>query len=90
MGLVADVIYLSCDEDMPDHGGDQRWLIIEASDDGRFFGSGGSFKADGEWGGYGSLAESDLSLESALTAAQQWANKHVVPTICVQPKPEGS
>jgi hypothetical protein len=31
---MADVIYLSCDEDMPDHGDDQRWLIIEASDDG--------------------------------------------------------
>lgn len=87
---MADVIYLSCDEDMPDHGDDQRWLIIEASDDGRFFGSGGSFKADGEWVGYGSLAESDLSLESALAVAQQWADKHDFPTIWVQPKPQGS
>lgn len=87
---MADVIYLSCDEDMPDHGADQRWLIIEASDDGRFFGTGGSFKADDKWVGYGSLAESDLSLESALAAAQQWAEKYDVPAIWVQLKPYGS
>ena len=87
---MADVIYLSHDEEMPDYGDDQRWLTIEASDDGRFFGSGGSFKANGEWVGYGSLAEDDLSLESALAAAQQWAEKYDVPTIWVQLKPDAS
>ena len=84
---MADVIYLLRHEDMPDHGNDQRWLIIEASGDGRFFGTGASIKADGEWVGYGSLAESDLSLDSALAAAQQWAEKYDVPTIWVQPQP---
>ena len=84
---MADVIDLSHDEEMPDYGDDQRWLTIKASDDGRFFGSGGSFKANGEWVGYGSLTEDDLSLESALAAAQQWAEKYDVPTIWVQLKP---
>lgn len=84
---MAEVIYLSSNEGMPDRGDDQRWLIIEATGDGRFFGTGGSFKANGEWVGYGSLAESDLSLGSALVAAQQWAEQYDVQTIWVQPKP---
>ena len=87
---MAIVVHLSPDEEMPHQGDDQRWLTIEASDDGRFFGSGGSFKANGEWVGYGSLAENDGSLEVALAAAQQWAGKYDVPTIWVQPKPYGS
>ena len=72
---------------MPDQGDDMRWLIIEASDDGKFFGSGGSFKADGDLVGFGSLAEDDISLEAALAAAQQWAAKYAVPTIWVQLAP---
>jgi len=87
---MADVIYLSPVEEMPDQGGDRCWLTIEASDDGRFFGSGGSFKANGEWVGYGSLAENDGCLETALAAAQQWAAKYYVPIIWVQLSPYGS
>lgn len=88
--LMADVVYLAPDENMPDCGADQRWLAIEASDDGQFFGSGGSFKANGEWVGYGSLAENDASFETTLAAAQQWAATYDVPTIWVQLKPHGS
>ncbi|GGB69883.1 hypothetical protein [Blastomonas aquatica] len=84
---MADVIYLSPDEDMPDCGDEMRWLRIEASDDGRFFGSGGSSKANGDWVGYRSLAEDDISIEAALAAAQQWAAKYGVPIIWVQLAP---
>ena len=87
---MAEVVYLSPDEEIPDLGDDQRWLTIDASDDGRFFGSGGSFKDNGEWVGYGSLAENDGSLEEALRAAQGWAAKYDVPTIWVQLKPYSS
>ncbi len=48
---MAEVIYLPPHEQMPDLGDDQRWLTVEASRDGRFFGAGGSWKADGEWVG---------------------------------------
>lgn len=87
---MADVVYLSPDEELPDLDEDQRWLTIEASDDGRFFGTGGSLKGNGEWVGYGSLATHDGSLETALAAAQQWAEKYHVPTIWVQLSPYGS
>ena len=55
--------------------------------DGRFFGTGASWKASGEWVGYGSLIEDDISLERALAAAQVWALKYSVPTIWVQVTP---
>lgn len=84
---MSEIIYLSPDEQMPDVGDDQPWLIVEASSDGQFFGSGGSWKANGEWVGYGSLVEDDVSLEKALAAAQQWATKYGVPTIWVQVTP---
>jgi len=86
---MADVIYLSAAEDMPNYGDDMRWLLIDAADDGRFFGSGGSFKANGDWVGYGSLAEDDVSFKAALAAAQRWAAKYEVPTIWVQLTPWG-
>lgn len=72
---------------MPHVVDDQPWLTVEASNDGRFFGTGGSWKADGEWVGYGSLVEDDVALETALAAAQEWATKCRVPTIWVQVTP---
>lgn len=84
---MVEVIYLQPHEQMPDLGDDQRWLTVEAFNDCRFFGSGGSWKADGEWVGYGSLAQNDVSFEKALEAAQAWADKHQVPTIRVQLTP---
>lgn len=71
---------------MPDVGHEGRWLFIEA-DDGKFSGSGGSWKQSGEWVGYGSLSENDVSLATALAAAQEWAAKYDVPTIWVQSRP---
>ena len=84
---MAEVVYLPPDQQMPDIGDDQPWLTIEASPDGRFFGTGASSKADGAWVGYGSLAEDDVSLETALAAAQKWAAKYGVRTIWVQLTP---
>ncbi len=87
---VADVVYLAPDGKMPDDGDGTRWLNIFASDDDRFFGSGGSFKGNGEAVMYCSLANDDVSFQAALAAAQQWANKNEVPTIWVQLDPNGS
>jgi hypothetical protein len=84
---MAEVIYLAPDEQMPDLGEDDHWLAVDASDDARFFGSGFSLKASGEWVGYCSLAEDDVSLEKALAAAQDWAEEYEVPLIWVQLAP---
>lgn len=85
---MVEVIYLASHEQLPDFGDDQRWLTVEAADDGRFFGTGGSWKTNGEWVGYGSIAEDDPSLETALAAAKAWAEKYQVPTIWIQLVPQ--
>ena len=77
---MVDIVYLAPKEAMPEVGDESRWLIVEAYD-GKFYGTGGSWKATGEWVGYGSLAEDDISLEAALTAAEKWAVKYDVPTV---------
>lgn len=56
---MAVIIYLPPGEHMPDHGDDEPWLIVEASNDGRFFGTGSAWRPSGEWVGYGSLPEND-------------------------------
>jgi len=72
---------------MPDASGDEPWLIVEANDDGGFYGSGFSLKPSGENVYYRSLCEDDLSLESAIAAATKWAEKYNVPKIWVQRGP---
>jgi hypothetical protein len=84
---MAEVIYLANGEDDPNFAEDEPWIIIDSSDDGRFFGTGASWKTNGDWVGYGSLCENDLTLEKALEAAQAWAVKYNVPRIWVQLKP---
>jgi hypothetical protein len=66
---MIETVYLPPDEQMPEVADDQAWLIIEASDDGRFFGSGWGRKPSGEGVFYASLPENDISLEAALKAA---------------------
>lgn len=83
---MADIVYLARGGGMPNVDNGDRWLIIEA-DDGEFYGTGGSWKPTGEWVGYGSLAEDDVSLEAALAAAKKWAAKYDVPTVWVQLSP---
>ena len=84
---MVEVVYLARSEDMPDVGDDKPWLIVAATSEGLFCGSGASWKPSGEWVGYLSLAENDVSLEAALTAAQEWAGKYGVPTMWVQLTP---
>ena len=84
---MAAIIYFSSGEQMPDRADDEPWLIVEASDDGRFFGTGSAWKPSGEWVGYSSLAENDGTLSDALAAAQRWAKKYSVPTIWIQTTP---
>ncbi|HEY6816840.1 MAG TPA: hypothetical protein VI168_14985 [Croceibacterium sp.] len=83
---MTEVVYLAPGKVMPDVGDEGRWLIIEANDE-KFYGSGGSWKQTGEWVGYASLPEDDLSLEAALAAAVSWAAKYSVPTVWVQLEP---
>ena len=83
---MVDIVYLAPGEGMPNVDDGDRWLIIKAGD-GEFYGTGGSWKPTGEWVGYGSLAEDDVSLEAALAAAKKWAVKYDVPTVWVQLSP---
>jgi hypothetical protein len=84
---MAELIYLSPGAHMPELGDDEPWLIVEASDNGRFFGSGAAWKPSGEWVGYRSLSEDDGSLADALAAAERWAAQYGVNTIWVQTTP---
>jgi hypothetical protein len=45
---MVEYIYLQPDEQMPEMADEDAWLPIEASDNGRFFGSGYGLKASGE------------------------------------------
>lgn len=85
---MVELIYLRPSEKMPDVPEDEPWLIVEASADGRFFGTGYGFKPSGEGVFYASLPESDVNLESALAAAGEWAGKRGVRRIWVQTAPD--
>jgi hypothetical protein len=84
---MVDVVHLSPGEEMPEAGGDEPWLIVEASDDGRFFGTGWGRKPSGQGVFYASLPEDDVSLEAALAAATKWASERGVDRIWVQSAP---
>lgn len=81
---MAQIVQLRSGEGVPD---EQRWLLIEASSDGLFYGTGAGELPTGEPVFYVSLAENDVSLDAALAAAKQWAAERNVPTIYVQTEP---
>ncbi len=85
---MVEVIYLQPGQLMPDPPQDEPWLTVEASDDGRFFGTGHGFNPSGEDVFYASLPESDVTLEAALAAATEWAAERGVPRIWVQTAPD--
>jgi hypothetical protein len=85
---MVELIYLPPGERMPALPDDEPWLTVEASDDGRFFGTGYGFKLSGECVFYASLAESDVNLEAALAAAKEWAGERSVSRIWVQTNPD--
>jgi hypothetical protein len=84
---MVEVVYLVPNEEMPEVGDEERWITIDANPDGRFFGSGWSRKRSGESVFYRSLADNDASLDAAIAAATEWAEKYSVPTIWVQREP---
>ena len=84
---MVELVYLSPGEQMPEAPDGEPWLTVEASDDGRFFGSGWGRKSSGESVFYVSLAENDASLESAIAAATEWAVERGVSRIWVQAAP---
>lgn len=84
---MVELVYLASDDRMPEPTDDEPWLIVEASNDGRFFGSGWGRKASGEGVFYVSLSEDDVSLEAALNAATKWAGERGVTRIWVQTDP---
>ena len=78
---------LAAGAQMPVLPDEEPWLIVEASDDGRFFGTGLAYKPSGESVVYASLPESDVSLEAAVAAAREWAVKYGVQRLWVQSTP---
>jgi len=84
---MTEVIYLPPGEQIPEAAGDEPWLMVEASDDGRFFGSGWGRKPSGESVFYASLPENDVTLEAAIAAATVWAVERSVPRIWVHTTP---
>lgn len=85
---MVEIVELAAGERMPEMPDDEAWLTVEASDDGRFFGTGSGYKPTGESVFYVSLAENDVSLEAALSAAREWAEKYGVGRIWVQATPD--
>jgi len=81
---MVQIVYLKAGESTPDVRDYERWLTIEATSDGLFYGVGVSVNGAGEWVGYSSLPEDDVDLERALKAAKIWAERFDVPTIWVQ------
>ncbi|WP_426265784.1 hypothetical protein [Sphingomonas sp. LHG3443-2] len=85
---MIEHIYLQPGEQMPQMKDEDAWLIIEASEDGQFLGTGYGFKASGEGVFYASLPASDTTLEAALAAATEWVKDRGVSRIWVQTSPD--
>lgn len=81
---MVELIYLAPGEQMPLLSERETWIVVEASDDGQFFGTGYGKKAGGEDAFYISPAENDVSLEVAIAAATRWAEQRGVSRIWVQ------
>ena len=46
---MVEIVRLEVDAERPSLAEDQPWLYIDQSDEGLFYGTGGSRKASGEW-----------------------------------------
>jgi hypothetical protein len=84
---LVELIYLAPDESPPEQSDEDRWLYIDANDEGGFYGTGWSRKTSGESVFYRSLSEDDATLELAIAAATAWAEKYSVPKIWIQREP---
>jgi hypothetical protein len=84
---LVEIVRLEPGQELPDVPDDQPWLAVEASDDGRFVGTGWGYKSGGECVFYISLANSDLSLEAAVEAAVSWGSEHGVDRVWLKTDP---
>ena len=84
---MVELVHLAPDESAPEPLDEERWIYVEANDEGGFYGSGWSRKPSGESVFYRSLSEDDVTLEAAIAAAIEWAEKYSVPRIWVQREP---
>lgn len=84
---MIELIYLAPGERPPELLSGELWLTIEASNDGRFVGTGLGRETSGENVAYNSLVPSNLTLMAAIGAATDWANNREVPHIWVQTTP---
>ncbi|MCC2981117.1 hypothetical protein [Sphingomonas sp. IC4-52] len=73
---------------MPPFPDGEPWLLVEASDDGRFFGTGCGRTPGGDDVFYISAVENDGHLEEAINAATAWAEKRGVPRIWIKATPD--
>ena len=80
---MVEVIYLAPGEAPREHAEDEGWLHIDVTPDGFFFDSGADWLPGGERVNYVSRPEDDVSLERALKAALDWADRRGVPRIYV-------
>ena len=85
---MVELIHAAPGEKMPILSEQETWIVVEASGDGQFFGTGYGKKADGEDVFYISLTENDGSLKAAIAAATMWAEQRGVPRIWVQTTPD--
>lgn len=85
---MVKLIHLAAGERMPTLSDEETWIVVEASHDGQFFGTGYGLKPGGEGVFYVSSAESDGSLEVAIAAATMWAEQRGVSRIWVQTTPD--
>lgn len=85
---MVELVHLAPGEQLPTLPNEEPWLIVEASDDGRFYGTGYGRKPSGEDVFYISSAENDEILETAIAAATTWAEKRSVPRIWIQTTPD--
>jgi len=85
---MVELVHLAPGEQMPHIPDEEAWVTVEASDDGRFFGTGSAYKPTGEAVFYASVAADDDRLEAALAAATDWAAEHGVRRIWVQATPD--
>jgi hypothetical protein len=85
---LVEIIRLEPGQKLPEFPDDQPWLAVEASDDGRFFGTGWGYKDSGEAVFYISLPANDLTLEAAEEAAVNWAARHGVDCVWLRTDPD--
>lgn len=85
---MVEIFHLAPGEQLPTLRDNETWVVVEASDNGRFFGTGYGLTPKGEDVFYISLAENDGSLDLAIVAATRWAEKRGVPRIWVQTTPD--